>query len=175
MSIPREVRASLAVAQEYRFCGELAVTALPRLCAQLGGNASVLRIDLAADARSGWPRLHGSVTSVVELGCQRCGSEYLKPLQIGIDLRFVDSEDEERALLPDFDPYWVQDDRLPLHELVEDEVLLALPMLPRCPTCENAVETASTPVPDAGAKRDNPFAVLAQALDAHRKNGHHRF
>ena len=48
-------------------------------------------------------------------------------------LRLVNSESDEQAVLEQDDPYLVQDDQLPLRDLVEDEVLLALPMLPRCP------------------------------------------
>lgn len=171
MSIPREVRASVAVTQENRYRGELTAGALPRLREQLGADAQalLLQVDLRADARSGWPRLHGGVSGAVALECRRCGTRYAQALQVEVDLRLVQSEAEERALLSESDPYWVQDDVLPLHELVEEEVLLALPMLPRCPTCENAVEAAPPSAPQASAKPDNPFAALKQTLKTHRK------
>src|SRR3546814_8193390 len=62
-----------------------------------------------------------------------------------IDLRLVETEEEEQAVLHEADPYLVQDDRLPLREIVEDEILLALPMLPRCESCENVVQASPQP------------------------------
>jgi uncharacterized protein len=50
-------------------------------------------------------------------------------------LRLVGSEAEERRLLRECEPYLVEDDVLPLQEIVEEEALLALPIAPRCPAC----------------------------------------
>jgi uncharacterized protein len=47
----------------------------------------------------------------------------------------VHSEAEERRLLHDCEPLLVEDDTVPLHEVVEEEVLLAIPIAPRCSTC----------------------------------------
>lgn len=172
MGIPREVRASVAVAQENRFRGEFAAGAAQRLRELVGAQALrvPLQVDLQADAQSGWPRLHGGVSGSVEMECRRCGRQYAQPVQIELDLRLVRSEAEERSLLSEVDPYWVQDDRLPLHELIEEEVLLALPMLPRCESCENATQAApQLPAPETVVKRDNPFAALRQKLKTNRE------
>lgn len=172
MGIPREVRASVAVAQENRFRGEFATGAAQRLRELVGAEAlrAPLQVDLQADARSGWPRLHGSISGTIGLECRRCGKQYAQPVQIELDLRLVRSEAEERSLLSDVDPYWVQDDRLPLHELIEEEVLLALPMLPRCESCENATQAApQLPATEETVKRENPFAALKQKLKTNRE------
>jgi uncharacterized protein len=110
-----------------------------------------------------WLRLTASAN--VALTCQRC----LKPVQEDIDIdrwiRFVDTEAEAAALDVDSD-----DDvlALPRHldarELIEDELLLALPLVPRHEACPEPL-----PVPDAAeasaaeeeAERPNPFAALA--------------
>jgi uncharacterized protein len=173
MSIPHAVRASVAVTQEQHFCGDLPVAALPRLREALADDAQMLTVDLLADARSGWPRLHGTLDGTLQLQCLRCDRVYAWPLHAGLDLRLVASEmDEGGDNLESADPYWARDDRLPLRELVEEEVLLALPMLPRCETCENAVLAAA---PASGAepvaKRENPFAALKQQLKAKQDQG----
>lgn len=173
MSIPHDVRASAAVTQEQHFRGDLPVAALPRLCQALAEDAQVLAVDLLADARSGWPRLHGMIEGTLQLQCQRCDRVFTWPLRAQLDLRLVRSEADESSDSGDSaDPYWARDDRLPLRELVEDEVLLALPMLPRCETCENAVLAAS-PAPGAEpvAQRVNPFAALKQQLKAKQDQG----
>lgn len=172
MSIPREVRASVAVAQESRFRGELKST--QRLREAFGADAlfAPLQVDLQTDARRGWSSLHGSVGGVVELECRRCGVRYRQLLEVAMDLRLVQSEAEERAALAGADPYWVQDDRLPVWELIEEEVLLALPMLPRCESCENVVQAAPqppAPAPDESVRRENPFAALKRKLRTNRE------
>ncbi|WP_169577570.1 YceD family protein [Sinimarinibacterium sp. CAU 1509] len=173
MSIPHEVRASVAVTQEQHFCGDLPLAAMPRLSEALADDAQSVSVDLMADTRSGWPRLHGSLSGTLQLQCLRCDRVYAWPLNAQLDLRLVESEaDEDSDSIGSADPYWARADRLPLRELVEEEVLLALPMLPRCETCENAV-LAALPAPgvEPVAKRENPFAALKQQLKAKQDQG----
>ena len=125
---------------------------------------------LIADARSGWPRFHGRVSGQVELECRRCDKRFGYPLDVAVDLRLVRDEAEERAVLADADPYWAENDRLPVRELIEEEVLLALPMLPRCESCENDVANAPPPAPEESSEKpENPFAVLKRTLKTHRE------
>lgn len=168
MSVPRSVRLSAAIAQESHLVGELQLAELRRLrdgCAGVEAPGS-LAIDLRVDACAGWPRLHGEVRSRLMLECRGCGCTYEWPLRLALDLRLVEREEDERALLADAEPYWVQNDQLPLWELIEDEALLAMPMLPRCETCENAAQAAPQQIAEEGpVHRDqspveHPFAAL---------------
>lgn len=74
-------------------------------------------------------RLRGSLT----LRCERCLQALNWPFDLAVTLRLVRSEDEERRLLDHCEPLLLEDDWLPLHALVEDEILLALPMAPAHP------------------------------------------
>jgi uncharacterized protein len=87
--------------------------------------------------------------------------------EIDIDrwIRFVDTESEAAALDVDSD-----DDvlALPRHldarELIEDELLLALPLVPRhevCPEPLPVPDAAAEPAAEVEAERPNPFAALA--------------
>jgi uncharacterized protein len=100
----------------------------------------------------------------VALTCQRC----LKPVEERLDverwIRFVDTEAEAAALDADSD-----DDVLamPRHldacELIEDELLLTLPLVPRHEVCPEPLLHADEGelVDEAEAERPNPFAALA--------------
>ncbi|MFA5939911.1 MAG: YceD family protein [Sinimarinibacterium sp.] len=172
MSIPREVQASVAVAQEQHFQGELAIRSCERLREAVVADpaASPLKVDILADARSGWPRFHGRVSGQVDLECRRCGRRFGYPLDVPVDLRLVRDEAEERTVLAEADPYWAENDRLPVRELIEEEVLLALPMLPRCESCENDIANAPSPAPEESSEKpENPFAVLKRTLKTHRE------
>jgi uncharacterized protein len=175
MGLAQETRASVALEREHRFVGTLPVAQCPRLAVEVvDADSACLQVDLQADRSSGWPRLHGRIEGRVTLACQRCGKAFAHAVQLAPDLRLVFSEAEERSVLADAEPLLIEDDRLPLRQLVEEEVLLALPMLARCESCENEVNqapAATTQVTEqeAPAPRDNPFAALKRQLQSNRK------
>jgi uncharacterized protein len=106
--------------------------------------------------------LHVTADAQVALTCQRC----LKPVQEALDvdrwIRFVDTEAEAAALDVDSD-----DDvlALPRHldarELIEDELLLALPLVPRHDVCPEPLAHVDDAPELEVEERPNPFAALA--------------
>lgn len=166
MPIPQSVTASSALTQRQAYSGELALGSFERLRELLVDDAGVLQVELHAEKSLGVKRLQGTVDGTLALTCQRCDARIAWPLQIDIDLRLVETEEEEQAVLHEADPYLVQDDRLPLREIVEDEILLALPMLPRCESCENVLLASTPPEGEGEAVRRevNPFAALKERL-----------
>lgn len=158
MSIPAQVSASRALAREERYSGPLDAATLDRL-------AEFEPRDLSADlhvrvdaGRQGW--LEGRIEGRLHLECRVCGERFAWSLDAPVQLALAMSEEEEAQLMDQGEPVLVRDDRLPLHQIVEDEVLLALPMMPRCPACENG-----RPVERDDAERDpeqkpGPLAAL---------------
>jgi uncharacterized protein len=103
--------------------------------------------------------LHLCAATVVSLTCQRCLQPQDEALQIDRRFRFVRGEDEAARL-----DEMSEDDvlelppRLDLHALVEDELILALPLVPRHERCPaplplRADDGAEEPAP-------KPFAAL---------------
>ena len=161
MSIPQKILASVAVAQSQRYTGELPVKALPRLVEALANDSGSLQVEIVATRVSRRAAMVGNIQGSVNLQCQRCDLPYAYALRAAVDLRLVSTEEEEKQLLKNCEPYRVHDDQLPLYELIEDEALLALPMLPRCNSCENSVQSAPLKAArDEHSDRVNPFAVL---------------
>ncbi|MGE0673634.1 MAG: DUF177 domain-containing protein, partial [Methylibium sp.] len=109
----------------------------------------------------------------VRLQCQRC----LAPVEVALDcdrwFQFVATEDAAAALDADSEDDVLELTRaLDLRELVEDEFLLSLPVVPRHDRCPEPLVVpgdvlAAEPVAPA---KENPFAVL-QALKT-PKAGH---
>lgn len=136
--IPKQVSASKALAARQRFAGSLPFAQLPRLAAQLAGKEGALEVDLAtAKDKAGAAWLDGEIRGELSLTCQRGLHPFGWNCSLKPHLRLVASEAEEERVLKDCEPYLIQDDQLPLRDLVEDEVLLALPIVPRCgdPEC----------------------------------------
>ena len=158
--------------------GQWAVAALPRLAQATlpeGGEKKAERV-VAWSAkgrtvqRAGaqpqiWMDLHAE--TAVALQCQRCLRPMEVPLDVERSLRFVPDEQQAAELDADSEEDVLAMTRnLDLLELVEDELILELPIVPRHELCPEVLavppsvaelgegETADTSKP-------NPFAALA--------------
>lgn len=180
------------------FKGTIELAKMKRLASLLAepvGHAD-LEILFARDS-AGLALATGKVKALVRLQCQRC----LKPMDFVVDSEFclgvVSSLAEARSLPDNYEPLVVDQGSISLAELVEDEILLALPAIAvhteNCSIKEAAVaqrampETGSTqktpqhmekslynarPAGDADEQqgdRQNPFAVLAGLKEKLRK------
>jgi uncharacterized protein len=109
-----------------------------------------------------WLRL--KVQASFPMECQRCLTPVDIPLEVDRAFRFVadeataealddESEEDLLALSREFD----------LRELIEDELLMALPVVPKHDECPTAVPLASSDddFEEASAVKPNPFAALA--------------
>ena len=156
MTIPVQISASRALARDERYAGPVDAAGLDRLSdLSPEGLSADLRI-WTDSARRRW--IEGRVAGVVKLECRVCSEHFSWSLDAPVKLALAMSEEEEERLMADCEPLLVHDDSLMLHEIVEDEVLLALPMMPRCPACENARPPSDEP-PDEVA-RPSPLAAL---------------
>ncbi|NMM77081.1 hypothetical protein B2J88_12175 [Rhodococcus sp. SRB_17] len=142
-----------------------------RLAQEAQGLHPDLRVDwqargelraLAGDSSDLW--LHLKVQASFPMVCQRCLTPVDVPLEVDRSFRFVADEATAEALDDD-----VEEDLLALsrefdlHELIEDELLMALPVVPRHDVCPTAVPMASSEddFEAASAEKPNPFAALA--------------
>lgn len=148
-----------------------------RLAQELRAPEADLTIDWQADGEqrsavdgSRRPALHLRAQATLPLTCQRCMGEVRVPLAVDRHFVFVPdedtaaaldeaSDDDVLALAPDFD----------LRALIEDELLMALPVVPRHEECPTSVPLASSDddFEVANSEKPNPFAALA----ALRKDG----
>jgi uncharacterized protein len=105
--------------------------------------------------------LHLKADAGLALVCQRCLQPVVAGLRVERSFRFV--ADEHQALAIDAD---IEEDVLVLSrtfdviELVEDECLLALPLVPRHEVCPQPLTVAPDPI--GLEERKNPFEVLGE-------------
>ncbi|WP_281048399.1 YceD family protein [Thauera sp. GDN1] len=108
------------------------------------------------------PRLRLQVEGTLDLRCQRClgGLEWplridtlLQPVRSGQPIPEDELEDDEVDAIE-------IDGELDVLALLEDEVLLALPIAPRHQVCE-------APKPQGGVSEESPFAALASLRGSH--------
>jgi uncharacterized protein len=107
-------------------------------------------------------RLRLTAAAAVERTCQRCLRPVALPLHVDRWLRFVaDESTAERLDAECDDDVLVLEPELDLRTLVEDELLLALPMVPRHDACEPPGPSPASGAGDAEGAREHPFAALA--------------
>ncbi len=112
------------------------------------------------------PRLKVRVHGQVPMTCQRSLKRYLQPIDSASEVAPVASEREADRLPEELEPKLVPEGRLRMVELVEDELLLALPLVPRDPSSEPVGEVEDRPashgeLEDADLQAQGPFASLA--------------
>jgi uncharacterized protein len=164
MALPQYIKVSQGLARPEQYVGEIDPQLLPRLRLELAARSQALQVTLALARERGGNWLKGELHGSLELECSRCEKVFGWPLDANVELRLVRNDAEAQQVLEEADPYQVEDDRLVVADVVEDEVLLALPMLPRCQQCEQAKADEPEPAPAAKVERPNPFAQLKKEL-----------
>jgi len=117
--------------------GRLGMDSLPRL-AQSGCSASSLDFVLSGEINErAKPGLKLTLDGIVRLQCQRCLGSLELPLHLEARLELASSEAEILAADDDIDRV-VASREMSITALVEEEVLLALPMVPKHEQCSAA-------------------------------------
>lgn len=147
--------------------GKLALSSLSRLTDMLSSRDGSLDCEVRGGVLEGpWgakPALHLRIGGRLVLRCQRCLAEV--EMNLDIDRQFLlwpvgvewpedELESEDYDAIP-------ADRELSLAMLVEDEVLLALPIVPRHADCALPVELAGSAAVEVESK-PSPFAMLSK-------------
>jgi uncharacterized protein len=179
-SDPRRLDVATFAAVEGELAGELGQHALRRLSAatippQAGEPAAIAwraRGERRVLAGAGvQPALAIAAQAEVTLECQRCLQPMHLPLRVERRIFFVEGEEAAATLdLESDDDVLARVPALDLHELIEDELLLALPIVPRHDDCPEPLPRAFVQKESAADPEENPFAVLAALKRGPRPN-----
>ena len=162
-SLPSRIDPWRLTAEGGRLEGALALAALPRLVAELNRTDGVASVALVASVdRQGVRFIKGAVRTEVELVCQRCLGPLRLALDVTVSLGLVRSEAEADRLPEEYEPLVVPEGIMHVADLVEDELLLALPRIPRHDDVRDC-EVNGYRAPDR-VEQDQPFATLASLL-----------
>lgn len=141
-----------------RLAGPLALRQLPRvaaMCVTDAGDFDVA-LDFTHSETDDLFEVIGHVRGEVTLTCQRCLESMQLPLDVS--LRLILRRPSERDAMGDEADVLVVDKPLSVADIVEDELLLAMPMIAKharadCPAGQYLSEDKHRP-------RENPFAAL---------------
>ena len=135
-----------------RVSGHLALAELPRLAASGGESADVAFEIEGGRSAEGHPSLRVRAEGRVGMTCQRCLQPLTVPVEVDAELELAESLREAEAAEDEVDRV-VASRNMDVAALVEDELLLALPMVA-------AHEDCQLPADDDGPA-PSPFAGLA--------------
>jgi uncharacterized protein len=138
-----------------RLAGRLALKGMPRLCESCVGEAGEVEVDLEFRRPGELREMAGEVRAVIRVRCQRCLEPMELTLQTSPHLILLRPGEREDLVEAEADTL-VVDKPVALGTLIEDELILALPMIPmHAPgACPSGAEGETTP------QKRNPFAVL---------------
>jgi uncharacterized protein len=169
---PRRLDVAALAAAGAELEGEWQADRLPRLAAAgLDTDDGAPRAAIAWGARGERlafpgaglrPALAIVADTEVTVECQRCLQPMRLPLHAERRIFFVDGEDAAAALDAESeDDVLASTPALELLELVEDELLLAIPLVPRHEHCPEPLPRPFVEDDPAVDLADNPFAMLA--------------
>ena len=164
------------VAGRRSFEGVLPVAELPRLVEALADDRGdvTYRLDFEQDGLGG-PQLHVVLSAGLSLECQRTLESFVYPARVDTRLGLLADEQDADALPGECEPLLLEGGALSPRRVIEDELLLALPLVPVKPGSEIMQGEWTTPGdPPQDAERDEPttrpFADLRKLLEDRTKH-----
>jgi uncharacterized protein len=174
-TFPAQIEPFKWAEQGFSWSGTLPLSRLVRISREAVGSIDnqLINIDckLSMDAYHRIVWLDGSVEVSVPMECQRCLDAVVLPLALDFHLALIDDEslierldedadfivlgESEATTKGDYDSPATAD----LLSLIEDELLLLMPLSPKHDACEHKHQPAAEELVEE--KRDNPFDVLA--------------
>lgn len=130
---------------------EFTTRRFPRLAGVAVSDVPQIRVRLQFGLMAGKPVVHGMLRGTMELICQRCMAPMQQPIDETFDLLLVESEAQFDSVPESHEPWLVDSALTDLAELVEEQLLLSIPIIAKHAD-ESGCETLAAP-PQASRKR----------------------
>ena len=167
VTLPESVDAWRMVSARRSFEGTLPIATLRRLCEALAGTDGEVNYELDFGRDSlGVSYVDVRAQVSLTLLCQRTLEPFVMPITLDTRLGLIKQERDEAGLPPDCEPLLVAENgRLNPADVIEDELLLALPLVPVNPDSSLPDEVTGHELEEDSAgegRSENPFAVLRE-------------
>ena len=165
--LPVEVNPYRCIEQKRLIEGDIALNKLPRLKKLLSSDDGHINVLLEFTRNDAYlPMVKGQVSVVLSLLCQRCLAPLEHPVDSKLSLVFVSTDTEKAQREDGHETYFVENELIFLQDLIEDELMLTLPMSIMHTQCERVQPATDVffdncdPDENNKAVKENPFAVL---------------
>lgn len=162
--LEQQYKVSQELARNDFFSGSLVITQLPRLAEIVISTENLIDVSFEfAFNEFQLPSVKGRINTQVWVQCQRC----LEPMQHAISQEFeilIDVTDSE-AESYQMDSVYTEEGYLDIYALIEDEIILSLPLILTHPHTDCNPYMPEAPEEEDTAASNNPFAVLQSLRD----------
>jgi uncharacterized protein len=141
--------------------GIVKIVDMHRLSANLNPHDDPVIVNLQFGVdEQGTTFLKGHLETKLMLQCQRCMEPFIYEIISNFVLGIVNTLDEANALPEDYEPALAKNGQLALRELIEDELILNLPIIPRHEPEDCNVTLPLTDSVRKQGRGESPFHVL---------------
>jgi uncharacterized protein len=157
--LPDRIEVERAVATGRVYEGVLPLARLERLAGMLHDASGEVRYALRFDRTAmHHPMVTVEADTALPLLCQTTLERYEQPVSVRSRIGLIVREEQESGLPEGFEPALMEEGRVDPQALIEDELILMVPVVARKPGAR--LPDAEEPVVEA-EERPNPFAALA--------------
>lgn len=147
------------VDRQSRFRSKISLIGMDRLKEFLVDENGVAEFELSFEKQGEYSSVVGFVKSNLILACQVCLQDLSWTVHSKINLAIVSSIDEANLLSDTFEPLLLQEQTIAIKSIIEDELILAIPIIPKHENCR----LQSSHIREH--TQENPFAILRQLKD----------
>ena len=157
-SLPSQLKLFNFAKKEVSFSGLYQISDFPKISEIANNKKDNVRVDLSFYLKNNkTPCVDGIIELDIVLACQRCLDDLSIILKVDFNLAFVRHDQESDELDSQYEIYVIEEEELAIHDLIADEILLSIPMIPThdydCIKEINGQEIVDE-------KSENPFAIL---------------
>jgi uncharacterized protein len=169
-TLPKIVDPRKLAEREVRITGQASIEKMPRLASYLCEESDVIDVNLLFSLDELRIRtITGDAKGHVHMTCQRCLEAVEVDVQAEFNLAIAFNEEKAKQLPRYYDPLIVEDEEIELLQVVEEELILSLPLVPYHADCSIQTRFGDEDVAEEPTiEKPNPFSVLAQ-LKADKK------
>lgn len=146
--------------------GAIKTSELNRLSDVLLNNSDKVDINISFDKEGSLSIIEGKIKANLILECQTCLEQLVYSIDRSFKLGVVTSLNQCDKLKGNCEPLILETEKISLNELIEDEILLALPDFPR--HTHDCVENSNDAINETSnhdskqLNSNNPFSILAK-------------
>jgi len=132
VELPQLVDPMACIEAQIVYEGSIKSNQLMRLSEQLCGKSDLItyKLDFSQDPK-GRCIVHCELTAGLHVICQRCNEEMALPVTVVSDLCVIPEDCTAQDLPKRYEPLVSVEGNIALLEVIEEELLLAIPMIPR--------------------------------------------
>ena len=146
--------------------GQVPISNLDRLTEMLVIDLGSVDVDLYFSREGRVPIVEGRIKATLQLQCQNCLEAVEWSFDETIKLGIVTTIEQANRLPEELEPLMIEEEKILLKSIIEDEILLNLPAFPKheyeCFAAAINTNTNEHVVNEETPSHKNPFAILAK-------------